>query len=132
MALIRVEDLLAPRLPDSPPPDSPPPDSPPSDSPLDAAARFYAEVVPQVLHGGDPVVTLLFAPADHSHRGWREAAVASLARMLAPRRVNAMVGDDDPAAIAATLAFLESSGAMTGQLLPLDSHGAGEVLGCAA
>ncbi len=130
MALIRMADLLASPLPDSPLPDSP----------LDAAARFYAEAVPRITsgaaaQGGDEAVTLLFAPADHSHRGWREAAVASLARMLAPRRVNAMVGDEagsDPAAIAATQAFLESSGAMTGQLLPLDSHGAGGVLGCVA
>lgn len=111
MALIRVEDMPA--------------------SPLDAAARFYAEVAPRVMQSGDSAVTLLFAPADHPHRGWREAAVASLARALAPRRINAMVGDveADREAIATTLAFLESSGAMTGQLLPLDSNGAGKVLG---
>ncbi len=113
MALIRVEGLPA--------------------DPLDAAARFYAEVAPQVAQSGDAVVTLLFPPADHAHRGWREAAVASLARALAPRRVNAMVGDE-AIAIAATLAWLEGAEAMTGQLLPLappscpDSHGAGEVL----
>ena len=115
MALIRVEGMPA--------------------SPLDAAARFYAEVAPRVIQCCEApdgeVVTLLFAPADHPHRGWREAAVASLARTLAPRRINAMVGDAeaDHEAIAATLAFLESSGAMTGQMLPLDSNGAGKVLG---
>ena len=63
-------------------------------SPLDAAARFYAEVAPRLLGGvARPVVdgpdfartdqaralTLLFSPADHTHRGWQEAAVASLA-----------------------------------------------------
>ena len=112
MALIRVEGLPA--------------------SPLEAAARFYAEVAPRVAQTDATVVTLLFAPADHTHRGWRQEAVATLARALAPRRVNAMVGDEaggeNIAAIAATLAFLECSEAMTGQLLPLDSHGAGEVL----
>ena len=112
-------------------------------SPLDAAARFYAEVAPRLLGGvarpvGDGpdlarhdqtgALTLLFAPTDHTHRGWQEAAVASLARSLAPRRINAMVGDD-PAAIAAMLGFLEGAEALTGQLFPLDSHGAGEVLG---
>ncbi len=114
MALIRVEGLPA--------------------SPLEAAARFYAMVAPQVAQDGAAVITLLFPCADHTHRGWREAAVASLARALAPRRINGIVGDDG-AAIAATLAYLEGAEAMTGQLLPLDSclpldsHGAGEVIG---
>ena len=103
-------------------------------APLDAAARFYAEVAPQVAQTDAPVVTLVFAPADHAHRGWREEAVASLARTMAPRRINAVVGDEG-GAIAAAQAFLEGCAAMTGQLLPLanstasDGHGAGLVLG---
>ena len=108
MALIRVEGLPA--------------------LPLDAAACFYAKVAPLVAQDDNEAITLLFAPAGYIHHGWRQEAVASLARALAPRRVNAIVGDE-PAAIAAALAYLDGAEALTGQLLPLDSHGAGEVLG---
>ena len=96
--------------------------------PLAAAARFYAEIAPQVAQASDSAVTLLFPPADHTHSGWRAAAVASLARSAAPRRINGLVSDSAPA-IAATLAYLEAAPGITGQLLVLDSHGAGEVLG---
>ena len=96
--------------------------------PLAAAAAFYARVAPLVEAAGDTSLTLLFAPADHTHRGWRGAAVASLARMAAPRRINAIVADDT-AAIAAALAYLEAAPGVTGQLLLLDSQGAGEVVG---
>ena len=108
MALIAVEGLEA--------------------EPLAAAARFYAEIAPRVAAASDAVVTLLFPPADHTHGGWRAAAVASLARAAAPRRINGVVGDGAEA-IAATLAYLEEAPGITGQLLVLDSHGAGEVLG---
>ena len=111
MALIAVEGLEA--------------------DPLAAAARFYAEIAPRVAAASDAVVTLLFPPADHTHGGWRAAAVAALARASAPRRVNGLVSDsasDGREAIAATLAYLEAAPGITGQLLVLDSHGAGEVL----
>jgi len=112
MALIRVEGLPA---------------SGPSE-PLAAAADFYARVALLVEQAGDESLTLLFPPADHTHRGWREQAVASLARALAPRRVNGIVGTDQ-ATIDATLAFLDTAQGVTGQLLPLDSQGAGKVIG---
>ena len=96
--------------------------------PLTAAASFYAEIAPQVLESGDAVIALLFPPADHTHTGWRKAAVASLARAMAPRRINAVVSDE-PEVIGAALAYLEAAPGVTGQLLALDSHGAGEVLG---
>jgi hypothetical protein len=55
-------------------------------------------------------LTVVFPPADHSHRGWRLAAVQELAREFAPRRVNAVVCGDE-AGLNAALAL---SGAVPG------------------
>ncbi len=78
--------------------------------------------------GRGECLTLIFAPAAHAHRDWREAAIATLARAQAPNRINGIASDDEPA-IAAALAYLDSAGGITGQYLPLDSVGAGSVLG---
>ena len=105
MALLRVEGL--------------------PEAPLAAAALFHSRDLPHIadLAGGpDDAITLVLAPADHTHRGWRLAAVQSLARALAPRRVNALASDD-AAAIAAALAWLEVSPGVTGQYWPLDGTG---------
>jgi hypothetical protein len=99
--------------------------------PLEAAARFYGDVparVEDVLveQGTDSPLTqllLVFPPADHTHRAWRLAAVQELARRHAPVRVNAVASDDE-AAIAAAERYLASAPGVTGQYLPLDSHGA--------
>lgn len=64
-------------------------------------------------------VTLVFAPADHSHRAWRLAAVQELARASAPRRVNAVVCESEQG-LSAALALLEPCQGITGQLLALD------------
>jgi hypothetical protein len=96
---------------------------------LAAATRFHAEVLPKVLaelERGE-TLTLVFAPADHTHRAWRLAAVQGLAREFAPLRVNALAAEHEPA-IAAALAYLETAQGVTGQLLRLDGNGAGEVL----
>ena len=98
---------------------------------LAASARFHAEILPEVLecvlsHSGDHLV-LVFAPADHTHRGWRLAVVQQLAREHAPFRVNA-VESDDQSAISATLAYLDAAPGVTGQLLPLDGIGADRLL----
>ena len=74
---------------------------------------------------------LIFLPADHTHRAWRLAAVQSLARELAPQRVNALASDSEKA-ISAALTYLNSAEGVTGQLLQLDDTGAGEVLSSAA
>ena len=97
--------------------------------PLAAAARFYGEVVPLVTprKGEGEDVVLVFPPANHTHRAWRLAAVQELARAGAPRRVNAIESDDEPA-IAAAIAYLASAPGVTGQLLRLDGEGAGAVL----
>lgn len=99
------------------------------DDPLAAAARFHAEVVPMLPAEGH--VLLVFPPADHPHRGWREAAVGALGRAFAPRRINAVASDNE-AAIASSLAFLAGAEGLTGQYLPMDDAGAGAVLPSAA
>jgi hypothetical protein len=91
---------------------------------LAAAAAFYARLSP--LSIGEDIV-LVFAPADHTHRGWRLAAVQELARQHAPARVNAVVSSSEPA-IAAAVAYLSAAPGVTGQLLELDDTGATEVL----
>ena len=101
------------------------------DAPLAAASQFYGQCLPQLrvelVSGNDPVA-IVFAGADYRHRGWRTEAVASLAREVAPRRINAVAGDDSRA-IAAAIDWLERAPGVTGQLLRLDSQGAGEVIG---
>ncbi|MFO1255867.1 MAG: hypothetical protein U1E37_09400 [Sphingomonadaceae bacterium] len=95
-------------------------------APLDAAALFHAEWLPRIrqqLAVSDAESTVLaFPPADHGHRGWRLAAVQELARALAPRRLNALVGDSE-AGLAAGLALLDNCQGITGQLLAIDEAG---------
>jgi len=96
---------------------------------LAASARFHGQVLPDVqaqLAGGGGLI-LVFAPADHTHRGWRLALVQQLARDHAPVRVNAVASDDE-AAIAATARYLKMADGVTGQYLPLDETGAGAIL----
>jgi hypothetical protein len=101
------------------------------DSATAAAAAFHAEFLGKVQADTGAVVTLIFAPADYTHRAWRLAAVQGLAREYAPRRINAVVSDD-AVAIATAVSFLEGAAGVTGQLLQLDSAGnsagAGEVV----
>lgn len=92
------------------------------EAPLDAAAVFLAQWLPQAraaLQDSDTLV-LAFDPAGHEHRAWRLATVQELAREAAPKRVNAIVGEDE-AAIAETLAYLAAAPGVTGQLLAV--HG---------
>jgi len=98
--------------------------------PLAAAAEFHAAILPRILAAlavGTESLTLVFPPAGHPHRDWRLAAIHGLAREHAPRRINA-VASADPAAIAAAARYLEHAAGVTGQYLPLDSHGAGTVV----
>lgn len=93
---------------------------------LDAAAAFHAEWVARIraalANSTEECLTVVFPPADHSHRGWRLAAVQELAREFAPRRVNAVVCGDG-AGLNAALALLEPCQGITGQLLALDGAG---------
>ena len=100
------------------------------DAPLAASARFHANHLPLIeiaLVTLDEALTLIYPPADHTHRGWRVAAVQSLARAHAPRRVNAITGVDGEAILAAT-DYLSHAEGITGQYLLLDSNGAAPVL----
>lgn len=95
-------------------------------APLDAAAAFHAEWLPRIraelAASPDECAVLVFPPAEHSHRGWRLAAVQELARDLAPRRVNALAGDS-AAGLSAATALLEECPGITGQLLAIDAAG---------
>lgn len=101
------------------------------DMPLEAAAEFHQMVMPVIraaLITAPPLLTLVFTPEDHAHRGWRLATVQELAREFAPTtRVNAVEGDDE-AAIAAAVAYLDTAEGVTGQVLMLDSNGVGQLL----
>ena len=100
-------------------------------SPASAASSDKPHPNPSPEGEGLAHLTLVFPPADHSHRAWRLAAVQALAREHAPIRVNALASDSAKA-IAAALAYLETAGGVTGQLLQLDDTGAGEVVNSAA
>ncbi|MEO6718510.1 MAG: Rossmann fold domain-containing protein [Novosphingobium sp.] len=94
---------------------------------LAAAAEFHAQVLPKAyvrLAENPGHLTLVFAPAGHSHRAWRLAAIQSLAREFAPVRVNGLASDSEPA-ITQALAYLQTAAGVTGQLLELDDTGAG-------
>lgn len=95
-------------------------------APLDAAAAFHGEWLPrireQLARSADESSVLIFPPAEHSHRGWRLAAVQELARELAPRRINALACDS-AGGEAAALALLDECQGLTGQLLAIDPAG---------
>ena len=89
------------------------------DDPIDAAEVFHSRIVPEVrfaVRVGDLPVSIVFSPADYTHRGWRLAAVQSLAREAAPGRVNGVAGEDK-LAIEQTIAWLAKAPGVTGQLL---------------
>ncbi len=87
------------------------------DDPLAAAGVFHQHWlahVEQVLGLGDDV-TIMSPSADYSHREWRLAVVAGLARKHAPRRVNMIAGEAEAAE--ATAAYLAEAAGITGQYL---------------
>lgn len=97
------------------------------EQPLDAASAFFSAIVPQARAAQGAVITCLFEPAGQPHSAWRVSALQSLARELAPRRVNGIASRDE-AAIASAQAWLEAAAEITGQYLPLDGAGAGKVI----
>ena len=89
-------------------------------SPLDAAGDFHREWLPLAREAsGQDDLVLLFEVAGREHRAWRLAAVQDLAREAAPRRVNAISGNERDA-IDTTLAWLEREPGITGQLLAVE------------
>jgi hypothetical protein len=94
--------------------------------PLAAAGLFHQHWLPHVeallASGEDVMVTL--APADHTHREWRHALAAGLARAHTPRRVNVVAGEGE--ALAAFAHYLAAAPGITGQYLQADGTGAGD------
>jgi hypothetical protein len=100
------------------------------DAALAAAEAFYAQWLQraEALLAEDDL-TVVFAPADHTQRGWRLAAVQALARAHAPRRANALAASGEPAT-AAAVEYLAAAEGVTGQYLVLDdSNSAAMVIG---
>ena len=100
------------------------------DLPSAAAAAFHLEYLPRaaaLLGDGAQCLTLMFNAADHTHSGWRLAAVQTLAREHAPARANAIAGGT-ASTIKAALAYLDAADGVTGQYLLLDDVGAGPVV----
>ena len=87
------------------------------DDPLAAAGIFHQHWLAHVegiLERGEDVGILL-PSADHTHREWRLAIAAGLARRHAPRRVNLIAGAG--AAADAIADFLAEAPGVTGQYL---------------
>ena len=85
--------------------------------PLDAAARFFADIVPQVRKLNDVNVAIVLPHADYCHNAWRLAAIQELAREAAPHRVNAVAGNAK--GVDELLAYLADAPGITGQILTL-------------
>ena len=87
------------------------------DDPLAAAGEFHRLSLPQIedaLRSGEDVM-IAMASVDHTHRDWRRAAVAGLARKHTPRRVNAVAGAGS--ALDPVEEYLASAPGITGQYL---------------
>ncbi len=88
------------------------------DFPLDAAAAFGAHWLAQA-RACEEDLLLVFAPAKHTHRDWRRAAVQSLAREAAPCRVNAVASKDEDA-VRTAAEYLADAPGITGQYFRLE------------
>lgn len=96
--------------------------------PLAAAGLFHQHWLPHVagaLESGADVMVAL-APADHTHREWRLAIAAGLARAHSPRRINLVAGEG--AALDCFEAYLANAPGITGQYFESDGTGAGDPL----
>lgn len=97
--------------------------------PLAAAGVFHQHWLPHVeavLAAGEDVMVTL-ASADHTHREWRRAIAAGLARAHAPRRVNVVAGEG--AALDGFARYLAGAPGITGQYFEADNDGAGDPTG---
>ncbi|KWV94402.1 Rossmann fold domain-containing protein [Erythrobacter sp. AP23] len=87
------------------------------DDPLAAAGVFHQHWLAHVedILASEEDVMLAMPVADHTHREWRIAIVAGLARKHAPRRINMVAGEGG--AVDATEAYLANAPGITGQYL---------------
>ena len=106
-----------------------------SDNPADDAKHFYTTMMPMargLLNGDvppsavnleDPVdsIVVLFGYGGHEHKDWQLAAMHTLAREVAPKRINGIVASDSELetlnAIDEVVAWLATAPGITGQLL---------------
>ena len=96
------------------------------DAPLAAASAFHRDHLPaieRIMAGGEDVMIAL-SPADHTHREWRLALAAGLARAGVPARANVVSGEG--AVLDALAAYLSEAPGITGQYLEGDGQGAGD------
>ncbi len=92
--------------------------------PVAAAAAYHSCWLPRALALLTDDLTLIFPPADHSHKAWRIAAVQGLARRAVPYRVSGVAGEG-ALVVDAALRFIAAAPGVTGQYLTLDGSGAG-------
>lgn len=93
-------------------------------SPLAASALVLREHLAEIeaaLARADVMIAL--PPADHTHREWRRALAAMLARAHTPRRSNVVAGEG--AALDAVARYLAGAPGITGQYFETDGLGAG-------
>ncbi len=93
-------------------------------APLAAAGVFHQHWLPHVeaLLESDEDVMIALSLADHTHREWRRAVVAGLARAHTPQRVNLIAGEG--AVLDAFAGYLAAAPGITGQYFESDSTGA--------
>jgi hypothetical protein len=110
-----------------------------SGHPADDAAHFYSTLLPMArkclagekpssdfgLEGELDAIAFIFPFGGKEHEGWQRAAIQTLAREAAPKRVNGVIGDDRNGidamhAIDAVTDWLEQAPGITGQLLAVD------------
>ncbi len=99
------------------------------EEPLAAAGVFHQHwlgPVEDVLGRGDDVMLVLPA-ADHTHREWRLAVAAGLARKHTPNRVNLVAGEER--VLDAFERYLADAPGITGQYFEGDGNGAGDPAG---
>ena len=102
------------------------------DDPSDAAALFFSKHVrearellvegawkPLGLSEEPEVLTYIFPVGGQEHEAWQRAGVQALARELAPKRVNGVIGDGLDATDEVTDWLAQADG-VTGQLLAVE------------
>ena len=96
------------------------------EAPLAASGAFHRDHLPEIerMMGAGEDVMIALPPADHTHREWRLALAAGLARAGVPSRANVVAGEG--AVLDAFEAYLAEAPGITGQYLEGDGQGAGD------
>jgi len=105
------------------------------EAPIDAAACFFSKRAPEArgllmdgawklmgLELEPEALTYIFPTGGKDHEGWQRAAIQALARELAPKRVNGVIGDGLASTDQVTDWLADAAG-ITGQLLAFGPAG---------